>query len=103
MRQYALDHFKYVRTCALARELCLLVHSRRAVLNAEDIHHLCSFITGLCREAGCKDASDLCAKAAKAVLKDEKRHLELCQKSYKLCHEGRFAAEPQVERAPYIT
>jgi len=103
MRQHALDEFKHVRTCMLARELCRLVRSRRAVLNAEDIRRFCNFIASLCREAGCKETSDLCAKAAEAVVKDEKRHLELCEQSYMLCHEGRFPAEPQAERATYIT
>jgi len=103
MRQHTLDEFKYVRTCVLARELCSLVRSRRAFLNAEDVRRFCNFITSLCREAGCKEASDLCAKAAKVVVKDEKRHLELCEQSCTLCHEGRFPAEPQTERASYIT
>jgi len=103
MRQRALDNFKYVRTCMLARELCLLVRSSRAVLNAEDIRRFCSFIASLCREAGCRETSDLCAEAAEVVVKDEKRHLELCEQSCTLCHEGRFPAETRAERAPYVT
>jgi hypothetical protein len=103
MRQRALDNFKYVRTCVLARELCLLVRSSRAFLNAEDVRRFCSFIASLCREAGCRDASDLCAEAAEAAVKDEKRHLKLCSQSSTLCHEGRFPAETRAERAPYIT
>jgi hypothetical protein len=103
MRQHTLEQFKYVRTCMLARELCLLVRSNRAVLNAEDIRGFCSFIASLCLEAGCKKSSDLCAEAAEAVVKDEKRHLELCEKSCMLCSEGRFPAGPQGERAAYIT
>ena len=103
MRQHTLDQFKHVRTCVLARELCLLVRSSRAVLNAEDIRRFCSFIASLCREAGCKKTSDLCAEAAEAVVKDEKRHLDLCEQSCTLCYEGRFPAEPQAERPAYIT
>ena len=103
MRQHAVDEFKYVRTCMLAKELCLLVRSSRAVLNAEDVRRFCSFIASLCREAGCKEASALCTEAAEPVVKDEKRHLELCEQSCTLCHEGRFPAEPQAERAAYIT
>ena len=103
MRQHALDNFKYVRTCVLARELCLLVRSSMAFLNAEDVRRFCSFIASLCREAGCKEASDLCAEAAEAVVKDEKHHLALCEQSYTLCHESRFPAETRAERAPYIT
>jgi hypothetical protein len=103
MRQHALDEFKHVRTCVLASELCLLVHSSRAVLNAEDVRCFCGFIAGLCREAGCMEASDLCAEAAEAVVKDEKRHLKLCDQSCMLCPEDRFPAEPQAERAAYIT
>lgn len=103
MRQHTLDEFKYVRTCVLARELCRLVRSNRAFLNAEDVRRFCSSIASLCREAGCRETSDLCAEAAEAVLKDEKRHLELCQQSCTLCPEGRFPAENGAERAPYIT
>ena len=103
MRKRALGNFQHVRTCVLARELCLLVRSSRAFLNAEDVRRFCSFIAGLCREAGCREASDLCAEAAEAVVKDEKRHLELCEQSCMLCHEGGFPAEPRAERAPYIT
>ena len=103
MRQNALDEFKYVRTCVLARELCLLVRSRRVFLTAEYVRRFCSFIVSLCREAGCRKTSNLCAKAAEVVVKDEKRHLKLCEQSCTLCHEGRFPAEPRVERAPYIT
>lgn len=103
MRQHTLDEFKYVRTCVLARELCRLVRSNRAFLNAEDVRRFCSSIANLCREAGCRETSDLCAEAAEAVLKDEKRHLELCQQSCTLCPEGRFPAENRAERAPYIT
>lgn len=103
MRQHALDQFTYVRTCVLARELCLLVRSSRVALDVEDVRECCLFISDLCREACCKEASDLCAEAAEAVLKDEKRHLELCEQSCTLCHEGRFPAETRAERAPYIT
>ena len=103
MRQHILDEFKYVRTCVLARELCHLVRSRRAFLNAEDVRRFCSFIASLCKEAGCKEVSELCAEAAEAVVKDEKRHLEFCQQSCMLCQEGRFPAETREERAPYIT
>ena len=103
MRQHTLGQFKYVRTCVLARELCLLVRSSRAALDVEDVRECCLFISDLCREAGCEEASDLCAEAAKAVVKDEKHHLELCEQSCTLCHEGRFSAEPQAERAAYIT
>ncbi len=81
IRQHALDELEYVRTCVLARELCSLVRSRRAFLNAEDVRRFCSFIASLCREANCKKNSDLCAEVAEAVVKNEKRHLELCKQS----------------------
>jgi hypothetical protein len=100
MRQHALDEFKYVRTCVLARELCLLVRSSRAFLNVEDVFCFCSFIARLCREAGCKEASDLCAEAAEAAVKDEERHLELCEQSCTLCHDGRFPAELRRKEPP---
>jgi len=103
MRKLALDNFKQVRTCVLARELCLLVRTSRPFLNAEDVCDCCSFISKLCREAGCREVSDLCAEAAEVVVKDEKIHLEHCEQSCMLCYEGRFPAEPYVETSPYIT
>lgn len=103
MRKRALDNFKYTRTCVLARELCFIVHSNRAVLNGEDVHRLCKFISTLCEEAGCKEASSLCAKAAEAVMKKEEDYLKLCDQSCMLCHEGRTPPIPQGKHTPYIT
>lgn len=100
-RRYALDKFKYVRTCVLARELCLLVRSARASLNKRDVRKCCSFIASLCREAGCEEASDICAEATEAVMKEEKHYLELCLQSCMLCYEGRPL--PESRKAPYIT
>ena len=65
-RKRVLDRFKHVRTCLLARELCLLVRTNRAALNKEDVRDCCGFISKLCKESGCEEASDLCAKAAEA-------------------------------------
>ena len=47
--------------------------------------------------------SDRLPAPAEAVVKDEKRHLDLCEQSCTLCYEGRFPAEPQAERPAYIT
>jgi hypothetical protein len=40
---------------------------------------LFSLISHFCEEAGCKEASDLCAKAAEAVLESEEEYLSLCE------------------------
>ncbi|MFQ6081720.1 MAG: hypothetical protein ACE5OW_08640 [Candidatus Bathyarchaeia archaeon] len=88
-RKRVLDRFKRVRTCVLARELCLLVRTNRAALNKEDVRSCCNFISDLCREAGCEEASDLCAKAAEAITGSEEGYLKLCEQSCKKCSESR--------------
>jgi len=89
MRDEVLRRFKHIRTCVLARELCLLVRTNRVALNPEDVRECCLFISKLCEEAGCKEPSDLCRKAAEAVLTDEEKYLELCQQSCMKCGESR--------------
>jgi len=95
MRKQVLDRLKYVRTCALARELCLIIRMHRGVLNPEDVHKYCLFISKLCKEAGCDEPSELCAKAAEAVLNDEEKYLRLCAESCRKCGESR---RPKEER-----
>jgi hypothetical protein len=97
-----LDQFKYIKTCVLARELCLLVRTHRAVLEKQDVHNCCSFISTLCKEAGCTEPSELCAKAAEAVLESEEKYLELCEQSCKKCSESRLPRRQPSERATYV-
>ena len=103
MRKLVLADFERYRTCSLAQELCKLVYYNKRFLNPEDIYRCCSFIASLCLEAGCEEASESCVKAAEAVMKDEKRHLELCEQSCTLRYEDRFHAEPKSKNAAYIT
>ena len=103
MREHALNEFKHVRTCILARELCLLVRTNRVAFNAEDARDHCTFIAKLCGEAGCKEQSDLCSKAAEAVLTSEEKYLELCKQSCMKCSEsGRTPPRPAPERTAYV-
>lgn len=105
MRKKVIDRFKHVRTCVLARELCLLVRANRVVLNKEDVRECCSFISKLCKEVGCEEASDLCAKAAEAVMESEEKYLELCAQSCKKCGEARRPSKPrrpEPERRVYV-
>jgi len=99
MREHTLEQFKHVRTCVLARELCLLVRTNRVAFNAEDVRERCAFIAKLCGEAGCKEQSDLCSKAAEAVLTSEEKYLELCEQSSMKCGESR---RPAPERTAYV-
>lgn len=101
-RKQALDQFKNTRTCALALELCLLIRTHRAVLEKEDVHECCSFISNLCQENGCAEASELCAKAAEAVLGSEETYLELCEQSLKKCSESRLPKRRPPERSTYV-
>lgn len=89
LREKTLSRFNYVRTCVLARELCLLVRTNRAAFNREDVKQCCSFISKLCKEAGCIEQSELCRQAAEAVIKDEEKYLELCKQSCLKCGEAR--------------
>jgi len=103
MREHTLDQIKHIRTCVLASELCLLVRTNRVAFNAEDAREHCTFIAKLCKEAGCGEQSDLCSKAAEAVLTSEEKYLELCEQSCKKCGESRRPApRPPPERTAYV-
>ncbi len=100
MRQEVLDRVKYVKTCVMARELCLLVRTNRAVLEPKDVQDICRYISNLCKEEGCSEPSDLCQKAAAAIGKDEEeKYLELCAQSCVKCGE---AKRPQQKREQYV-
>lgn len=101
LRDEVLKRAKHVRTCVLARELCLLVRTNRAVLEPKDVHDLCLYISGLCKEQGCQEPSELCRNAAEAVSKDEKEYLELCGESCKKCGEARRPT-PKTGKATYV-
>jgi hypothetical protein len=103
MREHTLNQFKHIRTCILARELCLLVRTNRVAFNAEDAREHCAFIAKLCSEASCKEQSDLCSKAAEAVLTSEEKYLELCEQSCMKCGESkRTPPRPAPERTAYV-
>jgi hypothetical protein len=89
LREKTLTRFKYVRTCVLARELCLLVRTNRVAFNPEDVKQCCSFVSDLCKEAGCLEQSELCRQASEAVMKDEEQYLDLCKQSCMKCGEAR--------------
>ena len=101
-RKQALAQFKSTKTCMLALELCLLVRTHRAVFEKQDVHDCCSLISRLCKEAGCMEASDLCARAAEAVRGSEETYLELCEQSLKKCSESRKPIRKPPERATYV-
>ncbi|MCW4045687.1 MAG: hypothetical protein NWE94_09255 [Candidatus Bathyarchaeota archaeon] len=93
LREEVLERIKYVKTCVMARELCLLVRTNRAVLEPKDVKDICSYISNLCKEEGCADPSELCRKAAEAVgSKDEAKYLELCAQSCVKCGEAKRTA-----------
>ena len=101
MRGEVLKRIKYVKTCVMARELCLLVRTNRAVLEPKDVQKVCSYISNLCREEGCAEASELCQKAAEAIgSKDEKKYLELCAQSCVKCGEAR---RPTPKKHAYVS
>jgi len=103
IREKALQRFKYVRTCILARELCLLIRTNRVALNPKDVADCCTFISTLCKEAGCTEPSEICQKAAEAVLANEEQYLDLCMQSCEKCGESRRpAAKPIRETTTYV-
>jgi len=101
LRDEVLKRIQYVKTCVMARELCLLVRTNRAVLEPKDVQEVCSYISSLCREEGCVEASELCQKAADALgSKDEEKYLELCTQSCVKCGE---AKRPMPKTDAYVS
>ncbi len=100
LREEVLNRVKYVKNCVLARELCLLIRTNRAVLEPKDVQEICLFIAGLCKEEGCNEPSELCRKAAEAISTgDEEKYLELCAQSAMKCGESR---RPTPKRETYV-
>jgi hypothetical protein len=101
LRDEVLKRIQYVKTCVMARELCLLVRTNRAVLEPKDVQDVCSYISNLCKEEGCLEPSELCQRAAEAVGSgDEEKYLELCAQSCKKCGE---AKRPMAKKDAYVT
>jgi len=101
LRDEVLMRIKYVKTCVMARELCLLVRTNRAVLQPEDVKEVCSYISNLCSEEGCLEPSELCHKASEAVAsKDEAKYLDLCAQSCVKCGE---AKRPMQKKNAYVS
>ncbi len=100
LRNEVLERIKYVKTCVMARELCLLVRTNRAVLEPKDVQEVCQYISNLCKEEGCKEPSEMCVKAAKAIgSADEEKYLDLCAQSCVKCGE---AKRPQPKKDAYV-
>ena len=100
LRDEVLERIKYVKTCIMARELCLLVRTNRAVLEPKDVQDVCHFVSNLCKEEGCSEPSEVCQKAAEAIgSKDEEKYLELCAQSCLKCGE---AKRPTPKRETYV-
>jgi len=100
LREEVLGRIKYVKTCVMARELCLLVRTNRAVLEPKDVQDICLHISNLCKEEGCAEPSELCQKATEAVSsEDEARYLELCAQSCMKCGE---AKRPTPKKETYV-
>lgn len=101
IREEVLKRIQYVKTCVMARELCLLVRTNRAVLEPKDVQEVCTYISNLCREEGCLEPSELCQKAADAVgSNDEEKYLELCAQSCVKCGE---AKRPMPKKDAYVS
>jgi hypothetical protein len=102
LREQALGRFKHIKTCILARELCLLVRTNRVAFNLKDASECCQFISSLCKEAGCEEQSQLCANAAESVLASEEKYLDLCQQSCMKCGESRRPAQKKASPNNYV-
>ena len=102
LRQEVLERIKFIQTCVLARETCLLVRTNRVALEPSDIREICLSISKLCRDCGCKEASELCRKAAEAVLTDEEKYLDQCTQSCLKCGEAKRPT-PKNNAERYVT
>jgi hypothetical protein len=90
MREEVLERIKYMKTCVLAREICLLVRTNLAVLEPKDVQGVCAYISKLCKDEGCEEPSEICRKAAEHVgSSEEAKYLELCAQSCMKCGEAR--------------
>jgi hypothetical protein len=86
----------------MARELCLLVRTNRAVLEPKDVEEICQYISNLCKEEGCSEPSALCIKAAAAISSgDEEKYLDLCAQSCVKCGEAKRPQRPKNDA--YVT
>jgi hypothetical protein len=95
-RNQVLESIKFVKTCVMARELCLIVRQNRAVLEPSDVKEICSYISNLCKEEGCSEPSELCSKAAAAIGSgDEEKYLDLCAQSCVKCGEAKRPQRPK--------
>jgi hypothetical protein len=100
LREEILERVKYVQNCVLAREICLLVRTNRAVLEPKDVHDICLSISKLCKEQACEEASEMCNKAAEAAGSgEEEKYLELCAQSCMKCGE---AKRPTPKTSTYV-
>lgn len=98
-RENTLKKLNIIRSCGLARNLCMVIRVHRAVLTVEDINKWCSFVSGLCKTVpNCTEQAELCRRAAEAVLKDEQKYLDICMESCKKC--GQF--RPNNARSIYV-
>jgi hypothetical protein len=96
LRNEVLERIKFVKTCVMARELCLLVRTNRAVLEPSDVREICQYISNLCKEEGCIEPSELCARAAEAISTgDEEKYLDLCAQSCVKCGEAKRPQRPK--------
>jgi hypothetical protein len=101
LRDEVLERVKYVKTCVLAREVCLLVRTNRAVLEPKDVQEICLYVSNLCKEEGCQEPSEICRKAAEAVgSAEEAKYLEMCAQSCLKCGEAR---QPAPKKATYVS
>ena len=101
LRDEVLERVKYVKTCVLAREVCLLVRTNRAVLEPKDVQQICLYVSNLCKEEGCQEPSEICRKAAEAVgSAEEAKYLEMCAQSCLKCGEAR---QPAPKKATYVS
>jgi hypothetical protein len=101
LREEVLERVKYVKTCVLAREVCLLVRTNRAILEPKDVRDICLSISKLCHEEGCTEQSEMCRKAAEAAGSgEEEKYLEICAQSCAKCGEAR---QPAPKKATYVS
>ena len=100
LRNEVLERIKFVRTCVMARELCVLVRTNRAVLEPEMCRKsVVTYRTSAKKKAAVNQAT-YATKAAKAIGSgDEEKYLDLCAQSCVKCGE---AKSPRPKNDPYV-
>ncbi len=74
LRNEVLERIKYVKTCVMARELCLLVRTNRAVLEPKDVQEICQYISNYAKKKAAPNQVNCAQKQLKQLARQMKKN-----------------------------